>query len=502
MPASTERRMVRGAAWMVLFKLTERSLGLVSTLILVRVLSPHDFGLVAMATSFIFMAELLTGFGFDVALIQNQAAEDRHYHTAWTCNVLLGFSIFLVMLAAAAPIAAFYAEPAVFWVVCLLALGPLIGGCENIGVVAFRKDLQFRTEFAFQISRKLAGFLVTVPLAFWLRSYWALVAGILASKASGTVISYLVHPFRPRFSISGAGSLFSFSKWLLLSNVLGFLKERSTDFVIGRSQGAATLGVYNVAYELANLPTSELGAPINRALLPGFSRIAQDRAQLRSAYVNAIGILALFALPAAAGIFAVAELLVPVVLGTKWLAAVPLIQILGMFGAIQLFHSSMCAVLIGIGRPASVATGNVVFVLLLVVLLFALVGRFGAAGAAVAVLGASILSTPAYLIAIRIHAGIGPTAFLQAIARPLIASAAMVAVLRAVLPAHTPSMAMREAVGLLLGAVALGAILYATAVTLLWFAARRPPSVERFVFERARMMLGAWAARRRKMPDA
>lgn len=499
---STERKMVSGAAWMVLFKFAERSLGLASTLILVRLLSPHDFGLVAMATSFIFMAELLTGFGFDVALIQNQAAQDRHYHTAWTCNVLLGLAIFLVMVASAAPIAAFYSEPAVFWVVCFLGLGPLIGGLENIGVVAFRKDLRFHSEFAFQISRKLSGFLVTVPLAFWLHSYWALVAGILASKTAGTVISYFAHPFRPRFSVAGASSLFSFSKWLLVSNILAFLKERSTDFFIGRSQGAATLGVYNVAYELANLPTSELGAPINRALLPGFSRIAQDPVQLRSAYVNAIGILALFALPAAAGIFAVAELLVPVVLGSKWLTAVPLIQILGMFGAIQLFHSSMCAVLIAIGRPSAVATGNVVFVVLLAILLFALVGRLGATGAAVAMVSAAALSTPAYLIGIRVYTGIGPVTFVQAIARPLIASAAMVAVLRAVVPAYAPSMPMREAAALLLGSVVLGAVLYALAATLLWLAARRPPGVERFVFERARAALDAWSARRRKVPDA
>jgi lipopolysaccharide exporter len=502
MSASTERKMVSGAAWMVLFKLAERSLGLVGTLILVRLLSPHDFGLVAMATSFIFMAELLTGFGFDVALIQNQAAEEHHYHTAWTCNVLLGLGIFLVMVAGAAPIAVFYGEPAVFWVVCVLALGPLIGGSENIGVVAFRKDLRFHSEFAFQISRKLAGFLVTVPLAFWLRSYWALVAGILVSKAAGTVISYFAHPFRPRFSISGASSLFSFSKWLLLSNMLGFLKERSTDFFIGRSQGAATLGIYNVAYELANLPTSELGAPINRALLPGFSRIAQDPAQLRSAYVNAIGVLALFALPAAAGIFAIAEFLVPVVLGPKWSDAVPLIQILGMFGAVQLFHSSMCSVLIATGRPSAVAFGNVVFVSILAALLVALVGRFGATGAALAVVGAAVLSTPAYLIGIRMHTGIGPSAFLHALARPLIASAAMVAILRAVMPAYSPAMGMQEAAGLLLGAVALGAVVYALAVILLWLAARRPPSVERIVFERARRILVAWAASRGKSPDA
>lgn len=488
---------------MVLFKLTERSLGLVSTLILARLLSPHDFGIMAMALSFFFMAELLTGFGFDVALIQNQAANDRLYHTAWTFNVLFGFGIFLLMLAAAAPIAVFYGEPLLYWVVCCVAPVALIGGCENIGVIAFRKELRFRSEFAFQISRKLAGFVVTVPLAFWLRSYWALVAGILASRLAGTVISYLAHPFRPRFSIDGARSLFSFSKWLLLSNVLAFLKVRSTDFFIGRSQGAATLGLYNVAYELANLPTSELGAPINRALLPGFSHIAHDPEQLHSAYANAMGILALFALPAAAGIFAVAGYLVPVVLGPKWLAAVSLMQILAIFGAIELFHSSMSAVLIGTGRPAGVANATVVFVVLLAVLLIALVGRFGASGAAVAVVGASILSTPAYLIAIRVHTGIRPAAFIRAIIRPLIASAAMVAILRAVMPVYAASMAVSEAAWLLLGAVALGAIVYAIAVTLLWLAARRPQSVERLVFEQLRVMLVArTVAWRRKTPGA
>src|SRR5258708_25712911 len=115
------------------------------------------------------MGELLTALGCDVAWIQNQAASDRHYHTAWTCNVLFGLGIFLLMLAAAAPITAFYAEPAVFWVVCSLALAPLIGGSENIGVIAFCKELRFSSEFAFQIRRKMAGFAGTGPAAFWPR---------------------------------------------------------------------------------------------------------------------------------------------------------------------------------------------------------------------------------------------------------------------------------------------------------------------------------------------
>jgi len=192
-----------------------------------------------------------------------------------------------------------------------------------------------------------------------------------------------------------------------------------------------------------------------------------------------------------------------VALGPKWLAAVPLVQVLAIFGAIELFHSSMCAVLIATGRPAAVVKATVAFVLLLVILLIALVGRFGAVGAAVSVVGASILATPAYLIAIRTHTGIGPFTFLRAVARPLVASIAMAVALRAVIPAYTPSMALSEAVWLLLAAVILGAILYALAVALLWLVAGRPQSAERLLFERAReMLIARTAAWRRKVPDA
>ena len=90
MSSGLQNKMAKGAIWMVLFKLVERSLGLVSTLILARLLSPADFGVVAMAMSFIIMAELLSAFGFDIAIIQNQSATEEHYSTAWTCNFLLG----------------------------------------------------------------------------------------------------------------------------------------------------------------------------------------------------------------------------------------------------------------------------------------------------------------------------------------------------------------------------------------------------------------------------
>ena len=170
--------MAKGAAWMVLFKLSERLIGVVSTLILARLLIPDDFGLVAMAISMLAVLELVTSFNFDISLIQNQNAERYHYDTAWTCNLLLGLGEALAMMALALPAASFYGEPRVAGIMFALAAYTAVRGFANIGVVAFQKDLDLHKEFRFGITKKLFAFTVTVTLAFYLRNYWALMAGM------------------------------------------------------------------------------------------------------------------------------------------------------------------------------------------------------------------------------------------------------------------------------------------------------------------------------------
>lgn len=493
--APIQSQVARGALWMLLFKFAERALGLISTLILVRLLAPQDFGLVAMATAFIAMAELLSAFGFDVALIHNQQATERHYYTAWTGNVLLGATISLIMLIAAAPISDFYGRPEVFWIVAALAFGPALGGLENIGVVAFRKELRFKSEFLYQVSRKVVAFCITVPLAFALRNYWALVVGMLASRAAATGLSYVVHPFRPRFSLAELHSLLRFSIWLLLNNVVTFMKDRTSDFFVGRLRGPSALGVYSVSYELAHMPLTELSAPVNRALLPGFARMSEAN-EIGALYANALGLLALIAVPAAAGIFAIAPFLVPVLLGTQWLEATPLIEKLAFNGALLVFHSGICAMLIARGFPRQVVVSNAIYVAVLLLGLAWAVPRLGATGAAYAVLTATLLTTPVYLFHVHRRLGIAPTVFLRAVTRPALASAAMIAVVRGALPAYDVALAPSVAAAYLMAGMAIGALSYVAAELVLWQIAGKPPGPERFALTRTRELLASLAARR------
>src|SRR5262245_18204541 len=191
MSANLGSRIAAGAAWMVSFKLLDRSIGIVSVVILARLLGVEDFGLVAMATAIVAIAELLSAFIFDLALIQSQHATSAQHDTAWTLNVLMAAVCALLVAAAPLPAAAFYGDARLGPVMLWLALATWIRAFENIGVVEFRRELSLYREFQFLLVKRVAVFAVTVSAAFATRSYWALVAGILAGSLAGVALSYL-----------------------------------------------------------------------------------------------------------------------------------------------------------------------------------------------------------------------------------------------------------------------------------------------------------------------
>lgn len=468
---------------MVLFKVLDRSLGFISTLFLVRLLAPEDFGVVAMAMSFVLLAEALGAFGFDIALIQHKDPTEEHYHTAWTCNVLIGGTLTVLLLGLAWPATRFYGHPELLVVFCCLAFGPFLASLENIGTVRFRKDLQFRKEFMFRASRRVLAFVVTLPLAFLLRDYWALVAGILISKLGGSVLSYVAQSFRPRFCLTKARDLFHVSKWLVLNNLATILRDRTADIFVGRMYGAAALGAYSMSYELSNMVTVELSASANRALLPSFAKI-DGMDQLRAAYGNAMSVLALVALPAAAGVFAVAPFLVPVVLGDRWLEAVGLMEILAFNGALLLFQSSISSVLMARGFPGAVAKANAFYVLVLASSLFVLGGLLGLKGIAWGVLATAVAVAPLYLYMLNRILGIGAGLFLRATARPVLAALVMAAVVRASMPTYNVAAPIQQAIVWLVLGIAIGVLVYCAAIYLLWLLAGRPEGAEKLLIGR------------------
>ena len=464
--------------WMVLFKLADRSLGLVSVVILARLLVPADFGLVAMAMAIIAFIDIATTLSFDIALIQRPHPTREHYDTAWTLNIAVGAGSALVIAALAYPAASFYNEPRLTPVMLVLAGSWLLQGFENIGVVNFRREMNFAREFRFMASKRIVGFAVTLTLALTLQSYWALIAGTIVSRFAGVLLSYAMQPFRPRFSLAASKELFSFSSWLLLNNILGATLANISLFFIGRVNGPQALGLYTVGHEIAFLPSTELIAPINRAVLPGYARMATNIETLREGFVEIIAVILIVALPASFGLAAIAEPLVKVVLGDRWLGTIPIIQTLAFGGAIAAMQSNNYAAYIALAQQRVLVRVMTAHLIVVVPLMFFLGGKFGILGVAYAELGASVTSLLVGYPVLFKTLKISVRSYVIRIWRPLLAASAMGFTVHALVAEAMEGGAPLAPAWQLAAVIPAGVAIYLASLAALWLASGKPSGAE------------------------
>ena len=449
-------------------RLVVRGAGLVNMVILARLLVPEDFGLIAMAMIIVGAIEIFSEFNFDVVLIKKQTAGRVDYDTAWTLSIIRGLITGLLLLALAGPAAALFEEPRLAVITAALAISPVLIGFQNIGIVDFRKSFDFRRDFLFMAGAKIVGVVATIGLALIWRNYWALAGGIVITALWRVGASYAMHPFRPRLSLQSWRELFAFTKWLLAHNILLYLRNRADRFVIGKLLGAGTLGVYTLAFDLANLATSELMAPIRRALLPGYAKLADQDARMRSMFVDVFALTLWLGAPIPIVIGILAEPLILLLLGETWLAAVPVTQLLAFAGFAALLSSGSQPVYLASGRPELQTYLMGLSALLVIPAVVLGVDVKGAIGAAIAlVLVQSFvalidIALVLYLLKIKVRA------ITSVCWRSLVALALMTALIDAVAQAWPEKGdAMGQAL-LLLTAVSAGGLLYLLASLMLW----------------------------------
>ena len=193
-PGNFGKHLLRGSVWMIGARWAMRLIGLVSTMILARLLAPEDFGLIAMVMLAYGLLETISYAGVDLALMRTGADTREHYDTAWTVQILQGCFIAALMLVAAPWVAASFSEPRLVQVTWFVAPRAVIDCFQNIGVVAFRKELDFAKEFRFTLYNKLLNFVFVVAAALWFRNYWALVWGALTASIIGLIIYLFSRP--------------------------------------------------------------------------------------------------------------------------------------------------------------------------------------------------------------------------------------------------------------------------------------------------------------------
>jgi len=467
----------RGSAWMIAMRWVTRLIGFVSTLLLARLLDPSDFGIVAMASIVIGLTDAISALGVDMALIQNTNATKSDFDTAWTVRVIQGVIVGTVLIAAAPLAATYFNEPRVSAVIWTLAIGYIVLSGENIGVVAFRRDLDFARDFRFMIYKRLITFVVVVGAALWLRNYWALVIGILAGNILGCALGYAMHPFRPRFSLAGWTKLWSFSQWMLVRNIGGYALSRCDEFIVGGLAGTRSLGLYSLASEISQLPSTELVAPIDRALFPGFALLQAHPARLRAAYLNTLQLVAVIVIPVGLGLCATAHTTIFVLLGAKWLDMTQIVEVLAVVGIIAALRYTASSILTAIGDTKGVALTLWVQLALFVAIAWPSGVVNGLLGVAYAKLLVSILMMPVGFGWLVARTNIKWLDLLGAVWRPVLSGVMMFGVVR-LMPEGLAAPIVTLGV-----MVATGAIVYAGLLFAFWRVAGCPRGAERLVVD-------------------
>lgn len=478
-------KIVKGAAWMGLARVLTNLIGFASAIILARFLLPEDFGLVAITESVALVVMSITELSLAQALVQHRDPSDEHYDTAWTLNVGRSVMLGALLMLVALPTASVYGDPRIVPLMSVIALATAIGGLENPRLVTFQRQLVFWQEFVLTFGTKLAGFLVAVGVAIALRSYWALVLGSFASQATRVILSYVLVRYRPRLRTTHVRELLSFSVWLTVSRGVRTINLRSDSMALGFFVGVQSLGHYAMANRLAYLPIVESLSPLRQVLFPAFARMQGEADRLRAAYLRAQGLICIVGVPIAAGVATVAEPLIVLLIGEKWLPAVPVLRVVAAFSILSLLENSE-PLAMALGRTKAIAMRDLRVAALRIPLMATglAIGLATPVGPVMGVVYGRALSTAlnlwlnAQLVQELIR--LESIAQFRPVLRPLLAAGVMVTAL--VLTAE--SWAVGSAGGLrdylaLGAAIGGGALVYVMAGTAGWLVAGRPPGPER-----------------------
>ncbi len=387
---------VTGISWVSAFRASTRGIAFVRTIILARILTPNQFGVFGIVSLTITFLEILMETGVNVVLIQKKEGMDEYLDTAWVVSIIRGILISTTLILLAPVIASFFNSPDSKNLIYLVSLVPLTRGFINPGIVRFQKDLRFRTEFWFRFIVFAFDSLIAIFVSVLTQSAIGLVWGLLAGAMLELVMSYIFVKPRPHFGFQPEKlkEILSKGKWITGAGVFQFLFRQGDDGVVGKMLGEGSLGIYQIAYKICSLPISEVTDVFGRVTFPLYVKLSADIPRLKAAFLKTTLTITLLALLVGSILFIFGGEIIRIFLGEKWLAAVPLVKILSIFGIIQAIGNSMNSLFLALEKQEYVTLVTFIGVLGLGISIVPLTLNYGLNGAVWAPLAGSLVAAP------------------------------------------------------------------------------------------------------------
>jgi lipopolysaccharide exporter len=466
--AGVSERIMKGSMLLTVSRAIVNGLGAISMVVLAWFLVPADFGIFAIGTTVLAVVQSFTDLSIGQSLIQRSGLDREDLDTAWTLNGLRGLAVGLGLALGAPLMAVAFVEPRLTAVMIAMGGSIALSGLGSPRLIVMQRELQFWQVSIIDVIQKLSGVTATIVIAALYHSYWALVIGAIVMQVVSTVMSFIIAPYRPRVSFARTKDIFSFSGWVSLGQIVNTLNWRIDYLLLGRFLSTRDVGYYSMGSNLALLPTREAIAPLTKTLFPGLASIADDRERLTRGYQRAQALVTAVSLPVGVGTALIADPLVRLFMGERWIPVIFIIQTLSLIYAIQTIGTQVQPLAMAKGETKLLFVRNVQMLFIRLPILLAGLAFGGMYGMVVARVTAGLVGVFINLGLVRRLIGLPILEQFHANLRALIATvvmAALVAGLDTLMPAGSHHLNLLAKIVVL---SFVGAVTYCGVSYLLW----------------------------------
>jgi teichuronic acid exporter len=350
---TTAAQILNALRWNAVVRLAAQATTWFITIIVMRLLTPGDYGLINLATIFLGFCALINELGAVPALIQRQEIDERLVRKIFGLVLASNAILYVLAFVSASYFAAFFAEERLVPIVRIMALDLLFSALSAVPNVLLQRELEFKSISLIEFGGTIVGALLTLALALEGWGVWSLVFGNLAKSACNTGGLMTITRFRiaPLFNFAGLGAVFSFGMKVSAARIVWYLNRNFDGLLIGKALGEHALGLYSVADTLALLPVSKILGLSNQIAFAAYSRLQDDRARAQRYFFESAWLASFIFFPTAWGMSAVADDFVNVVLGPTWHQAALVLQIIALGVPYRALTGVMAPLVDGLGQP-------------------------------------------------------------------------------------------------------------------------------------------------------
>lgn len=360
--ASSSKKIAQGVVWASSAQWGNQLLGFGIYAGLARLLNPQVFGLIAIAGIYIALMQVFVQQGFGMAIIQRRELEHEHLDSAFWIAMATAFLFCLLSLLLGGQIARMFHEPKIAPVIGWLSFSFLFYALSSVPTALLTRELDFRALAARSLIATTGGGAMGLAMAYFGWGVWSLVGQQLVNATLGCVCLWWAVPWRPSFRVSRRHlrDLYGFSFSITANDVMWFFCQKSDQTFVGYGFGPAGLGPYSLASRLVTLIHDSIIGPVQSVALPAFSKLQSEPSRFEQAVHKFCELSAFISLPVFAGLIVVAPELVPVLFGARWSPAVPILQVLGAYGALRVFLGFYHPLMLAKGRPGLYLVTNII----------------------------------------------------------------------------------------------------------------------------------------------